>query len=297
MRRKSYELRLLDSYRPPVPVIVVGNITVGGAGKTPLVIWLANFLQALGFKPGIVARGYQGKARLWPQQVRRDSDPIVVGDEAIVLARRTDLPIAVGPSRSEAVQALLAHSDTNIIVSDDGLQHYAIARDIEIAVLDGKQRLGNGLFLPAGPLREPNSRLKEVDFVVAKGAAARGEFEMKYRPDMLHNVSGIKKSVLANEFKQKKIHAVAAIGQPESFFELLRRLDFDCVTHVFPDHYYYNPSDFDFSDSNPIILSEKDAVKCESFADERFWFVSISVEMQEVFERRFRILLNKVLNG
>jgi tetraacyldisaccharide 4'-kinase len=296
-RRKAYLLSLLDSYRSPVPVIIVGNITVGGTGKTPLVIWLVGFLSALGFRPGIVARGYRGKAGSWPQQVRRDSDPVVVGDEAIILARRTDRPVAVGPSRGDAIQALLTHSDTNIVVSDDGLQHYAVTRDIEVAVLDGKERLGNGLFLPAGPLREPVSRLKEVDFVVAKGVASRGEFAMKYRADMLHNVAGVSKSMQAGEFRYKKVHAVAGLGQPEGFFNILKRLDFDCVKHVFPDHYYYSPSDFDFEDNNPIIMSEKDAVKCETFADERFWYISITAEMQEVFERRFKLLLDKVLNG
>ena len=140
-------------------------------------------------------------------------------------------------------------------------------------------------------------RLKEVDFVVAKGVASRGEFSMKYQVDMLHRVSEIKSSVRCDEFKQRKVHAVAALGHPESFFEILRCLDFECIKHVFPDHHYYSSSDFDFGDNSPIIMSEKDAVKCETFADERFWFLSVSAKMQEVFEKRFKILLNKVLNG
>jgi tetraacyldisaccharide 4'-kinase len=297
VRRAVYSSRLLNVYRAPLPVIVVGNIVVGGTGKTPLVIWLANRLAEYGFKPGIVARGYQGKAKSWPQQVRADSDPVVVGDEAIVIARRTGLPVAVGPNRADDIRALLRHSDVNIIVGDDGLQHYALARDIEICVLDGVRRLGNGLGLPAGPLREPASRLSEVDLIVTNGIAARGEFPMRYLASALQPLSGNGEAVPFESFAPRTVHAVAAIGNPQSFFALLRRNGLRCAHHAFPDHYHFVSTDFDFGDDLPIVMTEKDAVKCQHLCDDRFWYVPIEAELPEVFERRLKTLLKKVLHG
>jgi len=167
LRRSAYRVGLLASHRLPVPAIVVGNITVGGTGKTPLVAWIANHLKNAGYNPGVVSRGYRGKATSWPQQVRPDSDPTVVGDEAVLVAGLCNCPMSVGPNRVAAASALIEHNNCDIIVSDDGLQHYALQRDVEIAVVDGVRRFGNGLSLPAGPLREPLKRLTEVDMVVA----------------------------------------------------------------------------------------------------------------------------------
>lgn len=297
IRRSVYTSRLLNVYRAPVPVIVVGNIAVGGSGKTPLVIWLAERLREYGFKPGIVARGYRGKAKSWPQQVRADSDPVAVGDEAIVIARRTGLPVAVGANRADDIRALLRHSDTNIIIGDDGLQHYALARDIEIAVLDGVRRTGNGACLPAGPLREPASRLAEVDLVVTNGLAARGEFPMRYRARALRRVDGGGSGVELDAFSPKTVHAVAAIGNPQGFFAMLRHNGFRCTHHVFPDHYLFRAQDFEFDDDRPIIMTEKDAVKCEHLCAEHFWYLPIEAELPEVFERRLKTLLKKVLHG
>ncbi len=297
LRRAIYTSRLLNVYRAPIPVIVVGNISVGGNGKTPLVIWLAETLRGYGFKPGIIARGYRGRARSWPQLVRADSDPVAVGDEAIVLARRTRLPVAVGPRRADDVVALLRHSDANIIISDDGLQHYALARDIEIAVLDGVRRTGNGTCLPAGPLREPPSRLDEVDLVVTNGLASRGEFPMRYRPGPLRRVGDARVAVPLEEFAPKVVHAVAAIGNPEGFLALLKRHGFRCTAHRFPDHHRYQAQDFDFGDDAPIVMTEKDAVKCEHFCDDRFWYLPIEAELPDVFERRLKTLLKKIFDG
>ncbi len=296
-RRSAYSSGLLNVYRAPVPVLVVGNITVGGSGKTPLVIWLAERLREYGFKPAIIARGYRGTAKSWPQQVRADSDAVAVGDEAIVIARRTGLPLAVGPNRAADIEALLRHSDVNIIVSDDGLQHYAMARDIEIAVLDGVRRTGNGACLPSGPLREPPSRLSEVDLVVTNGLAARGEFPMRYQPGELRRVADPEHRQALAAFAPKTVHAVAAIGNPDSFFAILKRHGFRYTEHVFPDHYRYRSEDFEFGDSSPIIMTEKDAVKCEHFCDARFWYLPIEAELPEVFERRLKTLLKKVLHG
>ena len=165
MQRAAYAFGMLRVTRFNVPVVVVGNVTVGGTGKTPLVIWLANRLRQEGYSPGIVARGYRGAARHWPQQVRPDSDPFAVGDEAVVLARRCRCPVSVGPDRVAAVDALLQYHDCDVIISDDGLQHYALGRDVEIVVVDGVRRFGNGYCLPAGPLREPAKRVRSADFV------------------------------------------------------------------------------------------------------------------------------------
>ncbi|MEQ8231824.1 MAG: tetraacyldisaccharide 4'-kinase [Gammaproteobacteria bacterium] len=296
-RRAIYATRLLAVYRAPVPVIVVGNISVGGTGKTPLVIWLARRLRSYGFRPGIVARGYRGRARHWPQQVRVDSDPLAVGDEAVVLARRTQMPLAVGPDRGEDIRALLRHSDVNIVVCDDGLQHYALARDIEIAVLDGVRRTGNGACLPAGPLREPPARLGEVDFVVTNGLAGRGEFAMRYVIEIARRVTDPRDSRELGDFAASHVHAVAAIGNPDSFFDALKRRGVRLIAHAFPDHHPFVPEDFAFGDDAPVLMTQKDAVKCEHFADGRFWYVPLEVELPEVFERRLKTLLKKVIDG
>ena len=297
LRRTVYASNLLNVYRAPVPVIVVGNITVGGTGKTPLVIWLARKLRDYGFKPGIVARGYRGAARSWPQQVRADSDAVAVGDEALLLARRTGLPVAVGPQRSADIAALLKHADVDIIVCDDGLQHYALARDLEIAVLDGVRRYGNGQCLPAGPLREPQARLAEVDLVVTNGLAARGEFAMRYLAGDVHRVGHEQERVALADFAGKQVHAVAAIGNPDSFFALLKRNGLRITQHVFADHHLFTRDDLAFDDGLPVIMTEKDAVKCEHFNDDRLWYVPIDVELPEVFERRFKTLLQEVFDG
>ena len=297
VRRTVYESRLLNVYRAPVPVIVVGNITVGGTGKTPLVIWIARKLEEYGFKPGIVARGYRGAARSWPQQVRADSDPVAVGDEALVLARRTGLPVAVGPHRGADIAALLQHAGVDIIVCDDGLQHYALARDLEIAVLDGVRRYGNGACLPAGPLREPAARLATVDLLVTNGLAARGEFPMRYVAASAQRVAQPDERVSLAQFPTKEVHAVAAIGNPDSFFALLKRNGFRVTQHVFPDHHPFTREDLAFGDGRAVMMTEKDAVKCERFADPRLWYVPIDVELPDVFERRFKTLLQEVFDG
>lgn len=297
LRRTVYASRLIHVYRAPVPVIVVGNLTVGGTGKTPLVIWVARKLEEYGFKPGIVARGYRGAARRWPQQVRSDSDPVTVGDEALVLARRTGLPVAVGPQRSADVAALLQHAGVDIIVCDDGLQHYALARDLEIAVLDGVRRYGNGACLPAGPLREPAARLATIDLLVTNGLAARGEFAMRYLAAEVRRVGRAEERVALDEFAEREVHAVAAIGNPDNFFALLKRNGFRVTQHVFPDHHLFTRDDLAFGDGRAVIMTEKDAVKCEHFDDPRLWYVPIDVELPDVFERRFRTLLQEVFDG
>jgi tetraacyldisaccharide 4'-kinase len=297
LRRRAYQSGLLGSYRAPVPVIVVGNLTVGGTGKTPLVIWLAGYLKSMGYKPGVLARGYGGRARSWPQQVRPDSDPYTVGDEAIVIARRAHCPVAVGPDRRASAQALVEHADCDVLISDDGLQHYALERDIEIAVIDGVRRFGNGRCLPAGPLREPVSRLREVDMIVTYGVAGRGEFAMRYITTHALNVRHREQSVNLELLAPEPVHAVAAIGHPERFFTSLRSRGLRLIAHAFPDHHRFTPADLAFGDDLPILMTEKDAVKCESFATPQTWFVPATAELPEVFATRLETLLGRGSHG
>ena len=289
-RRLAYRSGLLRSRRVGVPVIVVGNITVGGTGKTPLVAWLAGYLRDRGYQPGIVARGYGGNASQWPQQVRPDSNPATVGDEAVMLARRTQCPMAVGPDRYAAACALVQHSDCSIIISDDGLQHYALARDIEIAVIDGIRRFGTGFMLPAGPLREPVSRLDSVDLIVVNGLGAGREHRMHMRTgDAFRLVDGARRPLA--DFKSESVHAVAGIGNPQRFFRALSQDIRAVEQHEFPDHHHYRPEDIAFGDDRPVLMTEKDAVKCRYFAGDNVWYVPAEVELSDEFRKRLDELL------
>lgn len=282
----------------PVPVIVIGNITVGGTGKTPLVTWLANFLKAQGYRPGIVCHGYGGTASRWPQQVRADADPKVVGDEALVLARRSGCPIVAGPKRVAAVEALLSYTDCNVIISDDGLQHLALGRHVEIAVVDGIRRNGNGRCLPAGPLREPVGRLQQVDFIVTNGLADRGEYPMRLISGAARNLRDEDQERSLDSFRETPVHAVAGLGHPERFFETLRCAGVHVIGHPFADHHDFRRRDIAFDDRLPIIMTEKDAVKCRSFAESRHWFVPVAAEPHPTFgDRVLRLLKGKNRHG
>lgn len=296
-RRYAYRNGILPIYRAPVPLIVVGNLSVGGTGKTPLVIWLAGYLKALGYKPGVLASGYGGHARGWPQQVRPDSDPHAVGDEAIVIARRAHCPVAAGPDRCASAAALVEHATCDVLISDDGLQHYALERDIEIAVVDGVRRFGNGRCLPAGPLREPVTRLRDVDMVVTYGVAGRGEFAMKYVTTHAVKLNGRGNSAALESFAADPVHAVAGIGHPDRFFTSLKSRGLRVIPHAFPDHHRFRESDFAFGDQLPILMTEKDAVKCEAFAPARSWFVPATAELPDVFATRLEALLSRGSHG
>jgi tetraacyldisaccharide 4'-kinase len=293
LRRWFYRIEILAAYRPPVPVIVVGNITVGGSGKTPLVVWLSNYLREQGLRPGIVSRGYGGSARQWPQDVTADSDPVLVGDEAVLLAGRTNCPMVVAPDRSAAVRRLLAQHDVNVIISDDGLQHYALARDIEIAVVDGKRRLGNGLCLPAGPLRESARRLKKVDFVVSNGSAHSGEWSMNLQGDEAVSLKSGTPRKLA-EFSDLPVHAVAGIGNPVRFFDFLRQSGLEPICHPFSDHHPYNAGDLEFAGSNQVLMTEKDAVKYRPFSGAHHWFVPVTATLPDAFGPKIIASLEKI---
>jgi tetraacyldisaccharide 4'-kinase len=288
-RRFLYRFNFKKSHVFSIPIIVVGNITVGGTGKTPCVIWLAKLFSARGYQPGIVSRGVGGKKQLTAYRVTQDADVNEVGDEAVLLAKRTQCPVVVCIDRVAAVQDLLAHTSCNVVISDDGLQHYRMARNVEIAVIDGMRDLGNQCLLPAGPLREPVSRLQTVDFVLRQGTAPQrgmnaysfvlhGEFAVSVKNEM--------NKIPLHQFATKRIHAVAAIGNPSRFFDSLREQGFNVVEHIFPDHYLFTKEDFVFSESLPILMTEKDAVKCVEFADERFWYVPVDVQFDKDFSEQ-----------
>lgn len=283
LRRSAYRIGILRSTRVSLPVIIVGNITVGGTGKTPLVAWLAEYLRGKGYKPGIISRGYGGTASSWPQQVRPDSDPGVVGDEAVLLAIKTRCPMAVAPDRVAAANALIEYSDCDVILCDDGLQHYALQRDLEIAVIDGVRRFGTGFLLPAGPLREPVSRLQEVDLIVVNGLGREQEYPMKMKPGNAHNLLDPDKFCALHDFRPQTVHAVAAIGNPERFFRSLQQAGLQLQTHIFPDHYPFQPDDIRFGDGRPVLMTEKDAVKCRHFATANDWYVPVQARMSDDF--------------
>ncbi|MFT5446244.1 MAG: tetraacyldisaccharide 4'-kinase [Gammaproteobacteria bacterium] len=283
-----YALRILPADRVAVPVIVVGNIAVGGTGKTPLVIALAGYLAQQGWRPGIICRGYGGKAHSWPQQVRADSDPASVGDEAVLLARRTGCPVAAaGSRRVAAARGLIENDGCNIIISDDGLQHLALLRDIEIALIDGERRHGNGRCLPAGPLREPTSRLASVDLIVTNAASStqvhRGELPMSLAPGPAVNVRDPSRRAPLHEFNAQPVHAVAGIGNPGRFFSMLERAGVQAVGHAFADHHAFARQDLAFGDELVVLMTEKDAVKCSTFAADSHWYVPVTAQLPDAF--------------
>jgi tetraacyldisaccharide 4'-kinase len=274
LRRLLYRRGLLRRVRLPCPVIVVGNLSVGGTGKTPLVIWLAARLRELGFEPGVVTRGYGG-AGVAARLVEPGDDPRAAGDEPVLLARRSGARVAAGTDRPAAARLLIA-AGCNLIVSDDGLQHYALERDCEIAVVDGARLLGNGWLLPAGPLREPRARLVAADLIVANGEQTAFPEALTMRLRALHAVALSGGAVRPlGAFAGTAVHAVAGIGNPQRFFEMLRGLGIEVLAHALDDHARIGRADIDFSDRRAVLMTEKDAVKCAQFADERHWAVPI----------------------
>jgi tetraacyldisaccharide 4'-kinase len=297
LRRLLYKSGVLAVYRAPVPVLVVGNITVGGTGKTPLVVWLVELLMNLGYRPGIVSRGYRGKSATWPRSVDWNSDPLEVGDEPVLLARRTRCPVCVGPDRPAAAKWLIEQAGCDFIVSDDGLQHYALARDLEIAVVDGERRLGNGLCLPAGPLRERASRLTTVDLIIANGVGRDGEHAMKLSATAAVNLQDAGLNRALEDFIGGPVHAVAGIGNPARFFKTLRQKGLDVIEHPFPDHHDFRFADIFFKDEFPVLMTEKDAVKCARFAKVSHWFLKVDADPDSNFTNRFTQLLRDIANG
>ena len=281
-RRLMFAAGILRSQRLPVPVIVVGNINVGGVGKTPLTRALTEQLVLRGFKPGIVSRGYGGSNSA-PRAVARGDDPEVVGDEPLIFAE-AGLPVWIGHHRADAGRGLFeANPSCDVIVSDDGLQHYGLARIMEIAVIDASREFGNGLMLPAGPLREPVSRLRDVDAVVRlvardvpRPVAANGrETVMTHEPLPWRNLRRPDLEANPVEWRGHEVHALSGIGNPQRFFDMVASLGVTATRHTFPDHHVYTAGDIAFPGAFAILMTQKDAVKCVAFADERCWYLPL----------------------
>ncbi|MEG1212648.1 MAG: tetraacyldisaccharide 4'-kinase [Leclercia sp.] len=279
--RLSYKMGLKRVWRAPVPVVVVGNLTAGGNGKTPVVIWLVEQLKKRGIHVGVVSRGYGGKAARYPLLLTEQTTTAEAGDEPVLIYQRTGAPVAVSPVRSEAVQALLAQAQVQIVITDDGLQHYALARDKEIVVIDGVRRFGNGWWLPAGPMRERASRLRSVDAVIVNGGSAQpGEIPMQLRPGQAVNLqTGERRDVTHLD----NLVAMAGIGHPPRFFATLEacgaRL---CNTIPLTDHQALNLTQVAAftAPGQTLIMTEKDAVKCRPFARDNWWYLPVDAELQ-----------------
>ena len=321
LRRAAYGRGFFSSVRLSVPVIVIGNITVGGTGKTPFVIWLAQWLQTKGWRVGIVMRGYGGQSTHWPRDVQADTPHTEVGDEAVLLAQRTAAIVVAGPDRAAAARRAV-ELGADFVLSDDGLQHYRLARDVEIAVVDAARLLGNGWLLPAGPLREPRSRLTTVDLIVRTQRAAAtnvddqrinspsfGQMSVPSGADRRAgppNVTAIARIAEAvsltgdgrrtlESFRGGRVHAIAGIGNPEAFFDALRALGLDIDGRALPDHAAASRADIIFDDEMPVLMTQKDAVKCRHLADERHWAVPLDVELSEADAAAVERLIRQLL--
>lgn len=301
IRRWMYHFGLLRSYKASIPIIVVGNIYIGGNGKTPFVIWLVNQLKSAGYKPGIVSRGYgavndDSLNMPFPRQVSLQQNHQLFSDEPLLIFQNTDCPVFIDPIRTRAVKKLEQTTDCDIIVSDDGLQHYAMQRDIEINISDARRLYGNGLCLPAGPLREGRQRLSSVDYHVFNISQFKSfnkadfdneyEFFMDYALNTLVPIFASQSDTIKLEnFHGKTVHAVAGIGEPDNFFRLLKNYGLTIIEHPFADHYQYQADDLIFTESYPIIMTEKDAVKCQSLAlnenKNEYWFLPIQARLDD----------------
>lgn len=293
LRRGLYRAGILRVTALPVPVIVVGNISVGGTGKTPMVLWLVDLLRQAGYRPGILSRGYGGDGR--SHALSPSSDPKMVGDEPVLLFKRTHAPLRVGKDRVWAAQTLLReHPECDVLISDDGLQHYALHRDLEIAVVDGARGLGNGLMLPAGPLREGPRRLDKVDAIVSNGIGAPSPHPSHHMTLVANRWCNLLHPTRQREhadFAEKTLHAVAGIGNPQRFFAQLRDLGLHCTVRAFPDHHPYQPADFDFAGDDTVLMTEKDAVKSAAFAKPNWWYLPVTAQVDPALSN---LILSKI---
>lgn len=280
LRQTAYRRGWLRAVRLPCPVIVVGNLTAGGTGKTPLTLALAEALLERGYRPGVVSRGYGGSSQE-PMLLGSSPDPVEVGDEPCVI-RASGVPVAIGRDRPAAAQLLL-QAGCNLVIADDGLQHYRLARDIEICVIDGIRRFGNARLLPAGPLRETLSRVHQVDFRICNGQTAQaGEVPMRLQGGLVRALSDGREQSITH-FSGRRVHAVAAIGNPQRFFTSLAEYGLEVIPHPFPDHYAFMPADLAFGDDLPVLMTEKDAVKCWAFIQPYWWSVPVKAELPASF--------------
>ncbi len=304
-RREQYRSGAKSTWQAPVPVIVVGNISVGGTGKSPLVIWLINWLRGQGYTPGVISRGYRASPPQRPYFVTAASSAAEGGDEPVMIVRRTAVPLVIDADRVAAAKLLLAQTRCDVIISDDGLQHYALGRTVEIAVLDAKRGVGNGHCLPVGPLREPVSRLDEVDMVVLNGESEARFLapqqlakccRMALTATQLCALNG-RQTVSMSEWQgARQVHAVAGIGNPQRFYDTLQHAGFQLSTHTFPDHHHFSAQDLRFDDDLAVIMTEKDAVKCDHMTLNNAWYVQVEAQLDEQFGRHLTDKLNQFFN-
>jgi tetraacyldisaccharide 4'-kinase len=299
-RRAAYRMGLFARVRVGRPVIVIGNVTVGGTGKTPFTIWLATLLQAQGRRVGIVLRGYRGTSSHWPRDVSSDSAPEEVGDEAVLLASRTGAIVVAGPDRVAAARRAIERG-AEIVLSDDGLQHYRLARDRGIVVIDGRRGVGNRRLLPAGPLREPVSRLAQADLRVVswRDGSARSLTPVPATIQACARLSEARALVGGETrpletFKGSRVHAVAAIGHPQQFFAALQQLGIEVAPHALPDHARLSAADISFPDALPVLMTEKDAVKSRAIADQRHWAVRMDLMVSEQDAAAVQAMLDRL---
>jgi tetraacyldisaccharide 4'-kinase len=297
LRKILYTSGFFETNYASVPVIVVGNITVGGAGKTPFVIWLSEYLTNKGYTPGVISRGYGRKSSSYVQQVRHDSDPENVGDEPVLIAKRSGVPVAVASDKYEAANQLVNMANCDVLICDDGLQHYALGRNLEIAIIDGDREFGNNCMLPAGPLREPVNRLTSVDMLISKSKEYENSFLMEYEFGDLVQLNDQDKLISINKLKGQQIHLVSGIANPDRFHSVFKEHQIHVIKHVFPDHYNYSLQDIDFNDDKPIVMTEKDAVKCAKFAKDNMWYLPVDVKFNDIFYHRIETLIAENING
>ncbi len=305
-RRQAYRLGVLKSHKLPLPFIVVGNLTVGGVGKTPLLIALVQHLKTRGLAPGVISRGYRGRSAAWPREVTEHVTAAEVGDEPVLIFQRCQVPVVVGPNRMRSARRLLAKHHCDILLSDDGFQHLALQRDMDIVVVDGERRFGNGWCLPAGPLREPRRALQRATLIVVNQQRAQptrsGEFAMHTSIEWAVRLGdrgdgggGGRQTppqvCKLSDFGGQTVHAVAGLGNPERFFNQLRAHRIQIIAHPYPDHHMFTPADFDFAAAQPnlpVLMTEKDAVKCSPLlasgaltagAAQRYWKVPLQVRL------------------
>ena len=295
-RRRAFLAGEGDIYRAPVPVLVVGNVTVGGTGKTPMILWLIEHCRARGLRVGVVSRGYGATPPSLPWRVHAYDPASQAGDEPLLIVQRSGVPLVIDPQRCRAVQALLGQEELDLILCDDGLQHYRLARDIELVLVDAARGLGNGRCLPAGPLREPAERLAEVDAVLRNGASTDGAdgYALQLRPSALVNLRSGERVALDHFPPGQPLHAVAGIGNPQRFFNTLEALNWRPIAHPFADHASFSPEALRFSPALPLVMTEKDAVKCRAFAGEDWWYLAVdalpSPAFVDWFDRRLQDL-------
>tara|TARA_B100001564_G_scaffold17899_1_gene13636 strand:- start:1106 stop:2089 length:984 start_codon:yes stop_codon:yes gene_type:complete len=294
IRRTLYKYGILVKYKSPTPLIIIGNITIGGTGKTPFVIWLANHLANKGLKVGVISSGYKSTSKT-PEIVNKNSNANQVGDEAVLIAKHTDSIVVSGGSRVDATKLLMSIRINDIILHDDGLQHYKLERDYEIILVNSKNPFGNGLLLPAGPLREPKSRLEDADIVAYTNDNNESTYSIaSVSNSVINSVSKESKNI--EDFTSKKIHLVTGIASMEMIIENLISYKIQCIPHKYDDHHIYDGSEVIFDDNHPVFITQKDYVKLSDINNKNIWIIDHKVKPNELLITKLNSDLNHLLN-